>query len=354
MRKILVNCVMFFIMIHCVEVCAYSTGDYSITVPLTFEQQSEGNFIDNKGNSFNIQVSSSSELSSFSEDKLFTNDNLEEIVDGISEAFNDPAMFQSINEKNGLGLNDSQINEISGAIEVVNVTNKEITVVGTEKYKCFHYKINLKYGGDTGSLEQYMIPGVKKTYVLSLSCYGKEKISFEDRDTIINSLSITNYEGISNKSILSKFSDATIESFVKVVALVIFSGIVTLIGKLFNKLFGNQKNDDTKKINCKVCGKKIDYNENGTCEECHEKIMKRIKEKENKSNSDEENSNNTEGNETIITKKNDAKNEDPILLDSDESKGELVEHKDNIYCINCGKPVKREWKYCKYCGREIE
>ena len=32
-------------------------------------------------------------------------------------------------------------------------------------------------------------------------------------------------------------------------------------------------------INCKVCGKEIPYNEYGTCEECHQEIMKRLEAK---------------------------------------------------------------------------
>ena len=32
-------------------------------------------------------------------------------------------------------------------------------------------------------------------------------------------------------------------------------------------------------IECKVCGKEIEYNENGTCEECHKKITERLKNK---------------------------------------------------------------------------
>ena len=34
-----------------------------------------------------------------------------------------------------------------------------------------------------------------------------------------------------------------------------------------------------KKIKCKVCGKEIEYNENETCDECHIKIIKRLKSK---------------------------------------------------------------------------
>lgn len=36
---------------------------------------------------------------------------------------------------------------------------------------------------------------------------------------------------------------------------------------------------DNNKIYCKVCGKEIEYNENETCEECHNKILDRLKNK---------------------------------------------------------------------------
>ena len=47
------------------------------------------------------------------------------------------------------------------------------------------------------------------------------------------------------------------------------------IEQLTNKL-------NERKINCKVCGKEIDYNELGTCEECHQRIEKRLEEKDDK------------------------------------------------------------------------
>lgn len=43
--------------------------------------------------------------------------------------------------------------------------------------------------------------------------------------------------------------------------------------------------DDLKRkqsINCQVCGKEILYNDNGTCDECHQEIMRRLETKSNK------------------------------------------------------------------------
>ena len=40
-----------------------------------------------------------------------------------------------------------------------------------------------------------------------------------------------------------------------------------------------EKNGEERSMNCKVCGKQIPYNENGTCEECHKIILERIEAK---------------------------------------------------------------------------
>lgn len=66
-------------------------------------------------------------------------------------------------------------------------------------------------------------------------------------------------------------------------------------------------------MNCKVCGKEIEANENGTCSECHEKIIKRL----NKKKAD--------------TKK--------------------YVHK---FCSNCGKELESEWNFCNYCGEKLK
>ena len=82
-------------------------------------------------------------------------------------------------------------------------------------------------------------------------------------------------------------------------------------------------------ITCKVCGKEIPYNEYGTCEECHKKILERIKKKEEQAMAEDSN-----------TEKNDA----------DES----IQTSESIFCTNCGKEIEPDWKFCKHCGKEIK
>lgn len=59
-------------------------------------------------------------------------------------------------------------------------------------------------------------------------------------------------------------------------------------------------------IECKVCGKEIPYNEYRTCEECHQKILGRLSEKNQKH-----------------------------------------------FCMNCGKEIKDDWNFCNYCGYKL-
>lgn len=83
----------------------------------------------------------------------------------------------------------------------------------------------------------------------------------------------------------------------------------------------NKIDIDEKLIQCKVCGKSIEENEYGTCFECHQKILKRIEEK-NKVNSQENN--------------------------------EIISNEEILYCTKCGKQLKTEWKFCMNCGNKID
>ena len=90
----------------------------------------------------------------------------------------------------------------------------------------------------------------------------------------------------------------------------------TSFGKEVQELvqqFEKHKNSNSK-IKCKVCEKEIPYNENGTCEECHNKILKRLEEK--------------------------------------EKQKDIVENK--AFCTQCGKQVENDWNFCNYCGHKIK
>lgn len=93
----------------------------------------------------------------------------------------------------------------------------------------------------------------------------------------------------------------------------------------YTKIIEKGKIENTT-IECKVCGKEIPYNENGTCEECHKKIMDRLKKKE------------------------EPKERDNIVNNTFEKKDE--DKMDIKFCTNCGKEIKPEWKFCNYCGHK--
>ena len=81
---------------------------------------------------------------------------------------------------------------------------------------------------------------------------------------------------------------------------------------------------DNLKIQCKVCGKTIPYNENETCDECHQKILERLKKKQQ------------------ITDTSD-----------DVKQNDSIESLEKNFCTNCGKEIESNWKFCKHCGKEI-
>lgn len=78
------------------------------------------------------------------------------------------------------------------------------------------------------------------------------------------------------------------------IVIIIVCEIMMEHGKKMSKKYRKDEEDDiiislidnlnTNKSDkyCQVCGKEIEPNENGTCKECHEEIMRRLKSKSNK------------------------------------------------------------------------
>lgn len=79
----------------------------------------------------------------------------------------------------------------------------------------------------------------------------------------------------------------------------------------------NGKNSKT--IKCRVCDKEILYNENGTCEDCHKKILERLEEKRK--------------NNTTTINENDTKNNSLICSKCGNEMEETI--KNGFYCRNC-------------------
>ena len=92
----------------------------------------------------------------------------------------------------------------------------------------------------------------------------------------------------------------------------------------------------SKKIKCKVCDKEIPYNENETCEECHKKILERLNQKE----------------EIIVEKSN--KEDDRKKDESNYRNINLKNKKDIIFCPKCSKEVEQEDVFCCYCGYDLQ
>ncbi len=120
-------------------------------------------------------------------------------------------------------------------------------------------------------------------------------------------------------------------------------------------------------IECKVCGKQIPYNENGTCEECHRTIMERIEAK--KTNPEYISKLNIVNNANIsqlqkdrIIKEINLMSEKDItdVISKLQNKNEETKQEDmeeqpiQKFCVNCGKPLQEDWKFCNFCGHKLK
>ena len=107
------------------------------------------------------------------------------------------------------------------------------------------------------------------------------------------------------------------------------------------------EDDKKEKIACKVCGKEIDYNEYGTCSDCHNKILQRIENKKKNNDSKKEDMPEWEKEYARLLNQNNSKVED-------ENKENEDKPQEKKFCTNCGKEVDKDWKFCKFCGSKID
>lgn len=109
------------------------------------------------------------------------------------------------------------------------------------------------------------------------------------------------------------------------------------------------------KIHCKVCDKEIPYNEYGTCEECHQKILKRLEEKNNTvTTSSEPVKENLKTVECKVCGKEIPYNDKNICNECETKLAEKLKEKEKRFCTKCGKEIKQEWEFCNYCGNKLK
>lgn len=169
----------------------YDGVNYTIEVPDSYEENTEGSFSDEQGNGIDIQVNS------FSGDALYTQEELDMLVESLEESlsYNSEEGLQALRESNeeaGNPLTEEELLEYADAMSY-KVIEKEITKISDNEYIAFHLRLE-PYSKENGVyMDQYMTSTDEAVITITYSSRTLEGLESQD---VVNSLkSLTLVDG---------------------------------------------------------------------------------------------------------------------------------------------------------------
>ena len=174
------------------SVNAYSTSEFEIDIPDSFEQVSLNLYADENGRCINI-VSKPFETKGVDP---YNQEFLDMMVYGIYNNFD--AEKEEI--KNEMGstyesvVPDEELNEYVNSLKCNSIDVKEITRCTKNNYKCFHILAQYSMADYSYYCDQYIVISGNKMYVLTLSSQNKDDFNSEDFKKVLDSFTINNYK----------------------------------------------------------------------------------------------------------------------------------------------------------------
>ena len=315
-KKIFSFLIFIFIFSLVGSVNAYSTNKYSIDIPSTYREATEGSFTKENGDNVNVQVVPFSGSSV----NAFTEEGLNSLTKNINSEMDNyrTEMKEIIKEMYGEYLSDSEINEYVKSFKCDSIDMKEITTATKNNYKCYHIIASYSVGDYKFYVEQYSFISNKNIYTLTASVGEKSDLQSLETKNIINSFTIANYKDPEKSSFFS--SD--------VWSKIIVTTIVAIIGVAI-KHFADKGKED-------IDDKDTKNNEKYEEDKDLEKIIDKIEE-------DNVNESDIEKNEMDINNQNE----------------ETVENKEDLkqakrFCTKCGEEIEQDWNFCNNCGKKLK
>ncbi|MBR0490498.1 MAG: hypothetical protein IJJ82_00430 [Clostridia bacterium] len=193
MKKCIIILVVLLLMLGiATSVNAYSTSEFEIDIPDSFEQVELNKYADENGRGFNI-VSKPFEAKVIDPYNQAT---LDMIVDTLYNNFD--AVKRNIKTEMestyGSELSDEEINEYVNSFKCNSIDVKEITKCTKNNYKCFHILAQYSMADYSYYCDQYIVVSGNKMYVLTLSSEDKDDFNSADFKKVLDSFTINNYK----------------------------------------------------------------------------------------------------------------------------------------------------------------
>lgn len=236
MKKVISAIIVFvlsFSMFNNVD--AYSTSQFSIDIPENYKKVGLNSFTNENGNNVNIQITTTS----YKGKDPYTEKNLNDLVEEIYKQIEDSKEQLVIEAKKQYGnqISDEELAEYVGSFKCNYIDTKEITKFSKNNYKCFHLIGNFTMGELTYFANQYSVISGNYVYTVTISGNEKEFFDTEEAKNIIDSFTITNFQGVKKDATSTRTMTSAIT------AVVLFA--IAIGGTIINKIKAkkNKKQD---------------------------------------------------------------------------------------------------------------
>lgn len=216
------------------SVNAYSTSEFEIDIPDSFEQGKLNVYADENGRCINI-VSKPFEAKGIDPYNQLI---LDMLVDNLYNNLNSEkeSLKTEMESTYGSELSDEEINEYVNSFKCNSIDVKEITKCTKNNYKCFHILAQYSMADYSYYCDQYIVVSGNKMYALTLSSQDKDDFNSEDFKKVLDSFTINNYK--EPQSLLNNYEEPQSSfynyeepqsSLSLTIGLVIIAGIVVVL-----------------------------------------------------------------------------------------------------------------------------
>ena len=191
-KSIIISVVLLLIISIATTVNAYSTGEFEIDIPESFEQAGVNVYADEGGRSFNITTVPFDEKGGDPYNQATLDKLVNELYTNLDSQKED--IKKELKSTYGSSISDKDLNEYVNSFKCNSIDVKEITKCTKNNYKCFHLLSNYSMGEGGYYCDQYAIVSGNKIYTLTMSSEDKDDFNSDDFKSILNSFTIKNYK----------------------------------------------------------------------------------------------------------------------------------------------------------------
>lgn len=373
LKVLLGLCIIFIFLIFPYSIDAYSTTQYSIEVPSTYTQISEGEFSNENGTTIYIS-SEKYDISEFGsnilETDIYTNDTLNELKKGFEEEMY-TYIYSGISSAITSYYPEITDNELENIKKNITYSLVKSEIIEISNYKAFRVKGNINVADAINYiLEEYLIYTENYITVIAIGTMDETYFNTTEYSKTLNSFTISDERlptQISNSMVFDNYIENPMLLVLDLGLTILLYCLVPVILRIKNGKYEYYKGRKIIIINSiVVCFLIILFQSSQNIEitsgataifyyYINKAILLKSKE-ENQSMVEKE----VKVNDKIVKEINLSYENEVVIRDRSNSFNvysediRLHNETDKKYCANCGKDIEDSWAFCNHCGFKLK